>query len=359
MYVVTNREILDGETGLKQFGPRANSKGPNELRVAKVERTRGDYKVEILEDALPKAEARQLIKERALKLDPSEQHWISLRVAVDVTDRARKNRSHVLFFVHGFNNDVRDVIDRAFYLQDKYGIEVIPFTWPANGGGVAGVASYKSDKRDARASTGALERTLKLMRQHFVAITEGQRTRLFAKACEKHPDNPEARDSLYSRLMEKECPFTLNAMFHSMGNYLLKQMLKSTVCEGNELTFDNVILVAADTNSLDHSLWVDCMRFRKRLFITINENDVALKASRAKFGSNQLARLGHYVRGLDASNAHYINFTSASWVKSSHAYFGEPAEKNTAVKAFFQKAFAGEAAEEGLKFRAEGNWYEI
>ncbi len=359
MYVITNREILRNKTGLKQFGASVNSKGPNELRVAKVDRYGRGYKVTLLEDKLPQARAKELIEMHKLDLDQEAQHWISLEVAIDVTQRARKNNSHVLFFVHGFNNDINDVVKRAFYLQDQYGIEVIPFTWPANGGGAAGVISYKSDKRDARASTGALERTLKIMREHFVLINEGQQRKLLEQATKKHPDNLEAREILYSRLLEKECPFSFNAMFHSMGNYLLKQMLKSSICEGNDLTFDNVVLVAADTNNEEHKEWVDTIKFRKRLFITINEDDVALKASRAKFGSNQLARLGHYLRGLDSTSAHYINFTRASWVKKSHAYFEEPSEKNENVKAFFERAFKGEPAEEDLRFQSEGNWYEV
>jgi len=39
--------------------------------------------------------------------------------------------------------------------------------------------------------------------------------------------------------------------------------------------------------------------------------------------------------------------------------FGEPAAKNDRLRAFFRKAFTGEPAEEGLRFRSEGNWYEI
>lgn len=360
MYIVTNREILENEKGLSQFGSKPNAKGPNELRVAEVTKTaNGQFRVQILPDELPKSEAEKLIRTHKLGLDPEAQHYVSLKVAAAVTTKARKKRSHVLFFVHGFNNDIKDVVSRAFYLQEHYGIEVIPFTWPANGGGVAGVASYKSDKRDARASTGALERTLKIMRDHFVMITEGLRQEQLTAATQRHPDNAEARDALYARLVDKSCPFTFNAMFHSMGNYLLKQMLKSSVGEGNDLLFDNVLLVAADTNNEDHAQWVDRISFRKRLFVTINEGDYALKASRAKLGSNQLARLGHHLRGLSATNAHYVNFTNASWVKSSHGYFGEPSEKNADVKEFFQRAFTGQAAEEGLKFRSEGNWYEV
>ena len=71
-------------------------------------------------------------------------------------------------------------------------------------------------------------------------------------------------------------------------------MLGSSVYLGTRLLFDNVILAAADTNNERHADWVDKIRCRKRVFITINENDGALLASRIKSGPEQLARLGHY-----------------------------------------------------------------
>ena len=57
--------------------------------------------------------------------------------------------------------------------------------------------------------------------------------------------------------------------------------------------------------------------------------------------------------------ANYINLTDASWAQESHSPFAEPAEKNEKLKAFFQEAFTGQPAEEPLRFRAEGNWYEV
>ena len=360
LYIVTNREIIPDEKGFAQLGSRPNAKGPNELRVVNISRSSsGRYRVQVLPDALDTAAAKQIIDRHHLPLDPGDTHYVSLKVAADITERARRNRTHVLFFVHGFNNNIEDVVQRAFALQDNFGIEVVPFTWPANGGGAPGVIAYKSDKRDARASTGALDRAMKIMHTHFQMLSESKRAELFEKAEAKHRNDPEARDALYVKLLQKHCPFTFNAMFHSMGNYLLKQMLKSSLCEGNELSFDNVILVAADTNNLGHAAWVDQIRYRNRLYIAINENDFALKASRAKLGSSQLARLGHYLRGLDSKQAHYINFTGAAWVKSSHAYFAEPAEKNQKVGEFFQKAFSGEVAEDSLHYRPEGNWFDL
>ncbi|MDJ0938758.1 MAG: alpha/beta hydrolase [Woeseiaceae bacterium] len=359
MYVITNREVLDNKTGLDQFGKRPNRKGPNELRLAEVTRKGGGWHVKFLEDELPKSESAKLIRDNRLPLDPKARHFASLKVACGLADKARSRKRHILFFVHGYNNDMQDVIEQAYSLQRRYNLIVVPFSWPANGGGISGTASYKSDKRDARASTGALERAIQKVHDYLRGLTEARRQELWEKAGDKHPNNHQAREELYTALLDKDCPFTLNAMFHSMGNYLLKQMLKSSISEGTGLTFDNVLLVAADTNNLDHENWVPQIQFRKRCFVTINENDYALAASRAKSGSEQKARLGHFLRNLNANNAHYVNFTDASWVRKSHSYFNEPAQKNARVREFFQRAFTGESAEDSLRFHSEGNWYGV
>ena len=248
---------------------------------------------------------------------------------------------------------------RAGDLAKRNHITIVPFSWPANGGGMKGTISYKDDKGDARASGGALERTLGGNQRYLKMITQAQRQHFYDQATAKHPDNPELRDSLYTALLEKDCPFTVNAMFHSMGNYLLKNMFKNSLADGTGLIFGNVVLVAADTNNENHAEWVQKIEYRKRCFITSNESDHAVAASRAKSGSQQRARLGHYLRNVNAANTYYINFTGASWVKTSHAYFGEPSGKNANVREFFQKAFTGQAAEDGLRFHPDGNYFQI
>ncbi|MGH8194381.1 MAG: alpha/beta hydrolase [Woeseiaceae bacterium] len=359
MYVITNRAVIDKKEGLAQFGPKPNDQGPNELRLADVQQKGKKWIVDFLEDELSQTEASALIKKFNLPLDPKAQYYASLKAACDIAERARKSKSHILFFVHGYNNNLEDVLSCAMEMSKRYGIEVLPFSWPANGGGISGTASYKSDKRDARASTGALERALLAIHKYLDLITSARRAQLYDIAEKENETNPEARDALYSKLLAKECPFTLNALFHSMGNYLFKQMLKSNINEGADLTFDNVILAAADANNQDHDLWVERVRFRKRCFVTINENDFALRASRAKAGSDQLARLGHYLRNLNAANAHYINFTDSAWVSSSHSYFCDDSMKNQKVHDFFTEAFSGGTPESKLRFHVEGNWYGI
>ncbi len=135
-------------------------------------------------------------------------------------------------------------------------------------------------------------------------------------------------------------------------------MTKSTTSNDLGLVFDNVIMVAPDTNNENHAEWVDKIRFRNRLYITINESDYALQASRAKGGSGQQARLGHVTHQLQAQRATYINFTDAEHVGFSHTYFTGDALKNEHVKHFFKRAFNGETVEKGFQYRVDLNCYE-
>ncbi|MEQ8660312.1 MAG: alpha/beta hydrolase, partial [Gammaproteobacteria bacterium] len=163
MYVITNREVIDSEPGLAKFGARPNARGPNELRLAEVRRRGRGWNVAFLDDELTAPEASALIAKFCLALDPAETHYASLKVACELAETARRKKSHILFFVHGYNNDLADVFARAEDIARRYNVLVVPFSWPANGGGaLTGTLSYKSDKRDARASTGALERALKI-----------------------------------------------------------------------------------------------------------------------------------------------------------------------------------------------------
>lgn len=359
MYVITNRRVDENGTGLEQFGKTPNEKGNNELRLARVTRRGRGYAVEFLEDVLDPARARELIDEFELDLNADETQYASLEVACETVRRAREHKRHILLYVHGYNNDMRDVMQTAFDLEARYEVEVLAFSWPANGGGVGGKLSYLSDKRDARASTGALERTLKKLHEYLMLISESSRIALREKARSKFPDNAERRDALYAELLRKDCPFTINALLHSMGNYLYKQMLKSSINEGNALIFDNVVLCQADTNNAGHPNWVDNIAHNRRVFVTINENDFALRLSRIKPGDAQRARLGHYIKRLESRVAHYVNLTEASWVQQSHSPFADPTRKNDKLRNFFRRAFTGEPAEESLRYRPEGNWYEL
>ena len=145
-----------------------------------------------------------------------------------------------------------------------------------------------------------------------------------------------------------------------MGNYLLKYATKPSASMMRELVFDNINMVAADTNSKNHKQWIGGMESRSGIYVVINEEDSALGYSRKKPGEEQLARLGHYLKGLNSGNASYLDVTSASYVDDEHSYFKDtPVRKNVKLKAMFAALFEGGRPESKMRYRPDINAYEV
>ncbi len=313
MIVVTNRNLQPDRTPARRFGKDFNAEGPDELRLAEASRDgRGRWKLEILPDG----------RRRGRRLMPcSEVVFLELQKTLRTTHR------DVLLFVHGYNNGFRDVLERGWRLQETYGLEVVCFSWPSDGDGgrgplrgrLGGTLAYKSDRNDAVRSVPALDRTLQKLAGYLGA----------------HRD--------------ERCGGRVSLLLHSMGCYLFEQLLKSEVYEGETRVFDNIVLCAADVDNQGHESWLDRVLFRRRLYVTINEDDLALNASRTKHVSHGGARLGAFSRNLLSRKAVYVDFTGAAHVGASHTYFeGNPVRRNPVARAFFERALHGQRAEEEL-----------
>ena len=361
MYVVTTRALDTTKKGLALFGQTPNELGPNELRLVAVTRRGGKYQSELLADQLSPAEIQGINDSHGLALDPTATHYASLRVACELMEQARKDKRHVLIYVHGYNNDMADILATAQAVEALYPVIVVPFSWPANGGGpVTGTVSYLDDKRDARVSMDALNRFFAKVRSSHELLTHARRAQLWGRATSEHQSTPGAVRERYAELLAEDCEVTVNLMCHSMGNYVLKYALGPSGGAARELVFDNVSLIAADTNNPGHEQWVERIQVRNRLYITINEDDHALGWSRRKPGEAQLERLGHYLKNLIARNARYVDVTGAPWVRNDHSYFkGKPAEKNAALRAFFTAAFTGGRGETELRYLPDINAYRL
>lgn len=363
MFLITNRDVDEARTDLKAFGERPNKLGPNELRLAECTKSGGKWRVRVLPDTCTPDMLEAAGLAPAKKGEPVyASRYVANRLLLRMQARLKKERRApaLVFFVHGYNNDVEAVLERAAAFEKLYGVEVVTFSWPANGGGLRGVASYLSDKRDALLSVGALDRAILKLDAYLKEINAERRARLEAAASRANGDDAAGWDEDFARAMRAECPFTVNLVLHSMGNYLFKHYLGSSTYGGNRLVFDNVILVAADANNPGHTEWLDRVQCRRRVYVTINENDVALMASRMKAGEEQQARLGHWPYDLASRRALYVDFTRARAVGDSHAYFeGEPVEKNPRVRAFFRAALAGDVAEHGLPYEVARNLYRV
>ena len=304
MWLITNRNVTHSGSNLteKSFGESFNAVGPDELRLARViRRSAGNFEIDVLGETSRSQTFGAML--------PSEVAFLKLQKKMCDSNR------NCVFFIHGFNNNLEDILERCHKFERNFNVEAIAFSWPANGG-TLGFSSYRSDKRDAKMSVNALDRTF------------------------------EKLQGLLNKHRATDCKRTINLVLHSMGNYLLKSLLVSSVYNGETLLFDNVVMAAADTNNEGHAGWVDRIKFRNRLYICINEDDTALAASRAKFGDQQLARLGHLTRNLNSRHAHYLDFTNAKKVGSAHAYFEDKPLKNPNVKAVFSAMFNGKRAED-------------
>lgn len=354
MYIVTNRSLdPSAKSELDRLGPRPNPSGPNELRFVEATKSKNKWSINILPDTLSEKQKAEV------GIAESGTVHASRYVALKILEKVRGEKKNLLFFVHGYNNNIRAVLDRADTLANNYNVETVAFSWPADGGGLRGTLGYKSDKRDAKASIGALDRVLKLSFDYLSRFTTSLVEEAHAKAERKFPDNHEERGNMAAQLITKGCPFTVNLMLHSMGNYAYKHLLLSSASEGNQLLFDNVVLVAADANNKNHAEWVDRIQVRRGVYITINENDSALQVSRMKPGAAQLARLGHYRHELYSKQANYVDFTEATRVGNDHSYFeGAPVRRSDSrVRRFFDDVFNGRAGEESLKYSVARRMY--
>ena len=358
MFVITNRVVDEKKTGLDVFGKEPNPAGPNELRMVEVTGTR-QFKVSVLQDQLKKTEVKALAKKYQLAIDPDQPWYASLRVACELFDRTQNEDKQLLLFVHGYNNDMQDVLKTANELERLYRLIVVPFSWPANGGGkVSGAAAYLSDKDDARSSATALHRTIEKVHFYHRLLTQSATEHCLHEALLKHEDNRERAHVHFTRLMEQQCKATVNLMCHSMGNYVLKYASKPGNSSLRKLVFDNIALVAADANNPGHEQWVQNLPTRNRLYVVINENDSALKWSRRKPGDEQKERLGNHLRNLNAKNAYYLDVTRNRGVGSKHSYFkGNSVKKNATLKRIFSRIFEGGKAEQLMNYHADINVY--
>ena len=358
MYIITNRELKKGK-GLGAIGKKPSPEGPNELRLLNVSKSGKTWRVTQVADKLNPATVKNLKHKYTLDIDPDKEWNGSLRVACELFERARTENKAILLFVHGYNNDVEDVLKAAQEVEELYNVICIPFTWPANGGGsVSGTLSYKSDKADARTSAGALNRVVGKIQSFHQLLTAARKQQLRERADKKFRDNHIEANAYFSKLVDKDCPVTINLLCHSMGNYVFKHTLKTSDNMTSKLVFDNICLVAADANNAKHVEWVGQLDVRKRVYVVINENDFALKFSRKKPGDEQLARLGHYTRQLNSPNAHYIDITDVKHVDNEHTYFkGDAVRKNPALKDLFDGMFNGRAIEKDMQYRADNNSY--
>lgn len=132
-----------------------------------------------------------------------------------------QEKGHIVVFVHGFNTDQWDMLERHRKIRKGLGAQgfkgvVISYDWPSDGS----VLGYTSDRRDARRSADLL-------------FSNGI-TRL-------------------SKLQTADCDYNIHVLAHSMGAYLVREAFDYAdddhVTAQKSWTVSQVAFVAADTSS--------------------------------------------------------------------------------------------------------------
>lgn len=311
LFFATNRNLIERNGNVVDFGDLFNPINPQELRFGYVE----------TDDCIPNGPVKQAktiinkVKNSRLSITIYSE---PKRFAKD--DGARKIGSKTLFnniakemsrgvptlvFIHGYANKFREAVAAGIALQellrkDGLAINVVLFTWPSDGSNLQ--KAYFSDRQDASTSGMAFARGFMKLRDFLADISR-------ANACNQ----------------------PIHLLCHSMGNYVLEKTLREIhACMSVRFprVFDEIILAAADVDydafEYDHKL-ARLPELGKRVNVYFNRGDKALVISDLTKGNPD--RLGHKgprkpmdvsagVVLLDCSEAVKDHLTS-----SEHAYF--------------------------------------
>lgn len=226
----------------------------------------------------------------------------------------------LLVYLHGNNNSPAKCFDRCQELAALYPVEVVGFSWAAegflsDGGEVPGLAAgAEGDELDLKA-VKASNRTdpgiqRKIRRYHQAKINAQDSVDALARFL---------RMLGTARLYANKQPFTFAA--HSLGAHFLQHTLKVSGAEEAIGTAHNVALLAACTRSGAHRDWLAKIQPKGQVFVTFNKGDSVLfgaslaDAQEVKLGTDPGPDL------LQSSSVRYVSFTNAKVGFGGHGYF--------------------------------------
>lgn len=313
--VVSNRSIKAGATDETLFEETPNAKGIDEIRLATA-----DYS--------PSADAWtvNLLPEpdRTTEVPPSKELFDQIMAGI----KAGTYKKTWVFFIHGFNQSFAKGLETSWQLSQVYNVEVILFSWPSNPGGFV-TDEYRRARQAAKASANALDRTLDKLGRYLI-------------------DRP------FEEI--QQCPVSLNLMVHSLGNFMLESVARDPIFLENISLFTNLIFHQADVDNRLHKYWIDRVDYASRMYVTVNEEDLVLKAS--DFINPN--RLGNTVEGLNGNRPIYIDFTDGAGVGGAHNLFLD-VQDNPTVMEFCRRVLHGQRGEvvPGFVFDQRVNAYRL
>lgn len=194
----------------------------------------------------------------------------------------------IVLYAEGMGKIFTSNVFRALLMTRQYNVNVVMFDY----------ASINTTYKPSRNFRFARSNASLSARQYYALLEEFQQARK-----EKQEWLSDVR---------------LSAFYHSMGNIILMDMMKSLPYERlNAYPFiNNLIINAACVPEGKHAGWVENIRFADKVYIHFNRTDMQLKGAHLITFTSQL---GEKAKGPLAHNASYINFHSlVGW---KHSYF--------------------------------------
>lgn len=144
-------------------------------------------------------------------------------------------------------------------------------------------------------------------------------------------------DNLHKKDFPKSA---VSVIFHSMGNRIIKEISSTKLLDKMpDKLFSNIILNAAAVKQFNHAKWVEKLDIQKRIYITMNDQDLNLRGAAIIRMAEQL---GMTNKSKTARNAFYVNFSELATI--DHNLFlgrSELDKSNPMIYAFYDLAFHG------------------
>jgi len=274
----------------------------------------------------------------------TKKHWQLGLVAEEKNSQFLKelaqesNGNGWLVFVHGNNQTSAKNLAKCFKLAELYNVNVLAFSWPSVHYGkikswlqflptsgvtpvgyvgkllLGKIKQYKKAQKVARQSTHDFAASLQFIKENFIP-----------------------------NLSEDES--VPNIVFHSMGNYLLKETTDTTKYDMAGLLegFNRIVLHQADCKNQNHQQWLKLLA-HNNVHITCNRKDKALMLSDyVNHLKGRNSRLGNVVNENNLTESiNYQDWTSAHRKSASrgHALFLTKAARSPELHGYFEQLFS-------------------
>jgi len=207
------------------------------------------------------------------------------KLVADFQNRSSKN---ILFYVHGYGKELKDVYKRAIDLQNTYNVYVIAMLW-----------------------------TSKMPDGKNVTLKEARKTISNSMPC--FHKMLSLKDTLNGLMPDAK----YSILAHSLGNYYFELYSQEDFYQDHYLNFDNIILNSAAVDDKGHVSWLKNLAIPEHIYIISNKHDFILTGLQIFTSSKR--PLGKKVRKQRLAHANYIDVSETVGFRRpvyfTHSYF--------------------------------------